>query len=493
MRRFSTVTIGCKVNQYETQSIAALLRRSGLCDSSEPPDLVIINTCCVTASAAAKSRRAIRRAVRNNPNTDIIILGCYATAEGENLRQMAIESGARGEIHALGHHDNIAKHLQQYLSSASNPSREENQRTKPARLVRNEKCMRTSSYQRPAKDSRNSTPIKPTQKTPVKKNNTERRTFNLPPIETFTNHQRAFVKVQDGCDAFCTYCIIPQLRSCVWSRPMDEILDEIATLVANGHREIVLCGVFLGAYDQPTTIRRKWTRPSALPELLQRAAKTPGLWRVRLSSLEPGDVTDKLLEIFRDFPTVAPHLHLPMQSGSSRILKRMNRQYDAAQFLDAVRRVRETINDAAITTDVVVGFPGESDADFADTLDVARQSEFSKIHIFGFSPRPGTAAWNWRAEAPPPEVVKARCAKLAQLEREMSENFRRRFIGRTVEAIVEQPNSKTPPACSRALTDRYIEVTFPKNAGEDLTGKIARLRIERLSNGSLVGVLAKKQ
>jgi threonylcarbamoyladenosine tRNA methylthiotransferase MtaB len=255
----------------------------------------------------------------------------------------------------------------------------------------------------------------------------------------------------------------------------------------------VLCGVFLGAYDQPTTIRRKWTRPSALPELLRRVAQTPGLWRVRLSSLEPGDVTDELLKIFRDCPTVAPHLHLPMQSGSDHILKRMNRQYSREQFLDAVRRVRETIDDAAITTDVVVGFPGESEADFADTLEIARQSEFSKIHIFPFSPRPGTAAWNWRKEAPPSEVVKTRCAKLAELERELAENFRKKFIGRTVEALVEQPNSKTPPACARGLTDRYIEITFPKNAGEDLTGKIARLRIERLSNGGLVGVLVKKQ
>ncbi|MCK4625439.1 MAG: MiaB/RimO family radical SAM methylthiotransferase, partial [Phycisphaerae bacterium] len=345
----------------------------------------------------------------------------------------------------------------------------------------------------------NNIAIRTTGVSPVNRGSKATGTSGLPPIETFTNHQRAFVKVQDGCDAFCTYCVIPQLRSCVWSRPMDEILDEIATLVANGHREIVLCGVFLGAYDQPTTIRRKWTERSALPELLQRATQTSGLWRVRLSSLEPGDVTDELLKVFRDFPTVAPHLHLPMQSGSSRILKRMNRQYDAGQFLDAVRRVRETIDDAAITTDVVVGFPGESDADFADTLDVARQSEFSKIHIFGFSPRPGTAAWNWRKEAPLPEVVKTRCAKLAQLEHEMSENFRRRFIGRTVEALVEQPNSKTPPGCARGLTDRYIEVFFPLN--EDgrlgrseaqshlaaLTGKIVHIHITDLSETGLMG------
>ncbi|MDY7009373.1 MAG: tRNA (N(6)-L-threonylcarbamoyladenosine(37)-C(2))-methylthiotransferase MtaB [Planctomycetota bacterium] len=491
MLRFSAVTIGCKVNQYETQAITALLRRMGLRDAndlSKPSDLIIVNTCCVTSSASGKSRRAIRRIVRKNPNADIFILGCYATFHGQELRQLAIQTGATGQIHVFGHHDNISACLQQHLSSVCDPGREKKQCPKPTRPVRYEKSMMECISQHPAKDCPNPTLIETDRNSNVKKNYSGK---NLPTIEVFTGHQRAFVKVQDGCDAFCTYCIIPHLRSRLSSRPAGEIINEVSNLITNGHKEIVLCGVFLGAYGRNTTIRRKWSGPSAMPELLRRVADMPGLWRVRLSSLEPGDVTDELLKIFRNRPTVAPHLHLPLQSGSSRILKRMNRQYNREQFFDAVRRVRESVNQAAITTDVVVGFPGETEEDFAETLAAAEQAEFSKIHTFGFSPRPGTAAWNWRKEVPHPTIVKARCAKLAELEREMSENFRRRFIGRTVEAIVEMPNTRTPLGHARGLTDRYIEVTFPKNGGEDLTGKIVRLRIERLSNGGLEGTLVK--
>ncbi len=531
MLRFSAITIGCKVNQYETQAITTFLRRMGLRDAidpSKPSDLVIINTCCVTSSAAGKSRRAIRRAVRKNPDADIFILGCYATANGQTLRQAAIQTGATGEIHVFGHHDNIAARLQQYISSVSDPGRGKKQSPKPTGPVGYEKRMMACLSQRPAKDCPSPTLIGTDQNPNVKKNYTEANDTNgwhgqvedltvppnhqitcsratgtagLPAIETFTGHQRAFVKVQDGCDAFCTYCVIPQLRSCVWSRPMGEILDEIATLVANGHKEIVLCGVFLGAYDQPTTIRRKWIKPSALPELLRRAAQTPGLWRVRLSSLEPGDVTDELLAVFRDRPTVAPHLHLPLQSGSDRILKRMNRQYGREQFLNAVRRARESINEAAITTDILVGFPGEMEEDFAETLDVARRAEFSKIHIFPFSPRRGTAAWNWRTEAPTREIIKTRCSQLGELERELAENFRRRFIGRTVEVIVEMPNSKTPPGCGRGLTDRYIEAFFPSNENgrlgrsgakahlDTLIGKVVPIHITGLGETGLRGYI----
>lgn len=487
MLRFSAITIGCKVNQYETQAITTLLRRMGLRDAidpSKPSDLVIINTCCVTSSAAGKSRRAIRRAVRKNPDADIFILGCYATANGQTLRQAAIQTGATGEIHVFGHHDNVAARLQQYLSSVSDPGRGKKQSPEPTGPVGYEKCMRACLSQHPAKDCPIPALIGTVRNPNVKKSYSG---TGLPPIETFTGHQRAFVKVQDGCDAFCTYCIIPHLRPRMWSRPADEIIREVSNLIANGHKEAVLCGVFLGAYGRDTAVRRKWTGPSALPELLRRIADLPGLWRVRLSSLEPGDVTDELLAVFRDRPTVAPHLHLPLQSGSDRILKRMNRQYSREQFLDTVRRARESINEAAITTDILVGFPGEMEEDFAETLDVARQAEFSKIHIFGFSPRRGTAAWNWRTESPRREIIKTRCSQLAELQRELAENFRRRFIGRTVETIVEMPNSKTPPGCGRGLTDRYVETTFPLNEGKNLIGKVVSVHITGLSETGLRG------
>lgn len=232
----------------------------------------------------------------------------------------------------------------------------------------------------------------------------------LPEIEHFAGHQRAFVKVQDGCDAGCTYCVVPQVRARVWSRPSGEVLHEVETLVANGHKEIVLCGVFLGAYGRATTVRSRWDAPSALPDLLRRVAGTAGLWRVRLSSLEVGDVTDELLDVFGDCPAVAPHFHLSLQSGSEKVLRRMNRRYAPRQFLDAVGRIRARLERPAVTTDVIVGFPGETDEDFEATMHLARRAAFSRIHIFRFSPREGTPAWQWRSQGPPAEIVKARCA-----------------------------------------------------------------------------------
>ncbi len=543
MHRFTATTIGCKVNQYETQAAAALLRRFGLIESVADPsgpacrvDLIIINTCCVTSSAAGKSRRAVRKAVRRHPYADVVILGCYATADGQVLRQAATQAGTRGKIHIIGHRDDAAERLRLCASSllkqsisTENPrscdyGREKSLRLEPTGPARNERRMRACPYQHPVEDLFEPDPIEPSRQGDVKKNfqclsvfhdktrsrmmseanradnstiptDSLRSSEGFPPIEIFTGHQRAFVKVQDGCDAFCTYCIIPHLRSRVWSRSADEIISEVAGLVANGHREVVLCGVFLGAFGRTTAVRRKWTGPDALPELLRRVAETPGLWRVRLSSLEPGDVTDELLKIFSDRPAVAPHLHLPLQSGSNRILKRMNRQYDADQFLNAVRRVRETLDEPAITTDIVVGFPGETEDDFAATLRVARQAGFSRIHIFPYSPRPGTAAWTWRTEAAPPETVKTRHAQLAELGREMVENFRRRFIDRTVEVLVEKPNTKTPPGCARGLTDRYIETTFPPNhEGKNLWGQVVRVHIEGVTHYGLNGrLLAESQ
>lgn len=501
MPSFITKTIGCKVNQYETQVVATALRRSGLTDvgsRSKAPcrpcaDLVVVNTCCVTASAAAKSRHAILRAIRENPRADIIVLGCYATAEAKYLQQLILQAGSTGEVIIIGHHDDLASRLRGYLDnflSRSQPSHAPRP-DDTIRFPRYDECMRANPYRFQPKEHRSHNFIKPLQHLPVK-NNTNRSITGiaaLPPLETFSGHQRAFVKVQDGCDAFCTYCIIPRLRGKPRSRPIDEILQEVRQLVANGHKEIVLCGVFLGAYGQETTVRSKWTEPSALPELLRTVAETPGLWRVRLSSLEPGDLTEELLKVFRDYPNVAAHLHLPLQSGSDSILKRMNRQYDSRQFLQAVERAREALDNPAITTDIVVGFPGQTDEDFAATVEVARKVGFSKMHIFPFSPREGTAAWNLRDQMPPREVIKARCVELAHLGRELAENFRKQFIGQNIEALVELPNSKTPPNHARGLTERYIEVAFPTDKPEELTGQVVRVKITGLSQTGLVGII----
>ncbi len=311
----------------------------------------------------------------------------------------------------------------------------------------------------------------------------------LESIRVFAGRQRAFVKVQDGCDAFCTYCIVPHLRRRVWSRPGDEVVAEVEALVAGGHREIVLCGVSLGAYGQPTTDRARWTSPPALGGLLRRVAEVDGLWRVRLSSLHPADVTDELLAVFAECPTVAPHLHLPLQSGGDRVLERMNRRYTAAEFLAAVAAFRGILDRPAVTTDVIVGFPGEDEQDFQATLDVAAEAGFCKIHVFPFSPRRGTPVWPQRQDAPPTDVVKARCRRLTQLEGQLARAFRAAFIGRTVEVLAERPNTRTPRGFGRGLTDRYVEVTFPAGDARpaELAGRILRVRITGPATTGLAG------
>jgi len=514
LHRFVATTIGCKVNQYDTESVSALLGRLGLdrlsadgSDSVTPADLVVVNTCCVTAAAAAKSRRAVRRAVKRHPNAGVVILGCSVTRNAEALRRAALQAGATGPIYLAGHDEDVAACVRDCVARLAGDAEE--QRTEqpsgllerhrsgasgrgetpsPAGPVVDDRWMRAGSsplrHDQVPSAAGVSTSMTPSERARVKGNIASA----LPSIRSFAGHQRAFVKVQDGCDALCSYCIVPYVRRRLWWRPIAEVVREVETLVGHGHREVVLCGVFLGAYGRETTAAQGRPPSPTLPELLANVAAVDGLWRVRLSSLHPGDVTDELLAVLADRPTVAPHLHLPLQSGSARILRRMNRRYGPDDFLSAVDMLRRAVDRPAITTDVLVGFPGETDSDFDRTLQVAREVGFARTHIFRFSPRPGTAAWAWRSDAPTGEVVNGRCGQLADLQRRWARNFRARFLGDTVEVLVEQGNAATPPGCHRGLTDRYLEVTFPRTEpGEGLIGQVVPVRVTEVSDAGLRG------
>ena len=308
----------------------------------------------------------------------------------------------------------------------------------------------------------------------------------LPGIDRFDGHQRAFVKVQDGCDAFCAYCIVPYIRWKVWSRSIDEVEQECRRLVAAGHREVVLSGVFLGAFGRETAVRRRWGgRASKLPELLRRIAGIEGLWRVRLSSLEPADMMGELLAVCREVQRVAPHFHLPLQSGSARILRRMNRQYTPDEYRRTADALRRTLDRPAITTDVIVGFPGESDADFAETLAVARHCGFAKIHAFPFSAVEGTAAWTFRHEAPPRDVVRRRMADLAELEAELARAYRQEFVGGIMEGLVENARP-CRPVQRQAMTDRYQTIFFEAR-GDIRAGDVVPLKVTGVRRDGLTG------
>ena len=450
-----------------------------------------------------KSRQAIRRAVRNATNAVVFVLGCYSTYHEGRIRKILESLQVPPEkILIAGHHDDLHAAMTQMLARSGFLPNETTDKSDNSDFsgkivtfsAANVSQTGLKTPQVPSNQAVNpNMPIK-TPDTIARRrrealDNTAPATENLPPIDHFGGHQRAFVKVQDGCDAFCSYCIVPYTRPRVWSKTIEQVEEECRNLLGSGHREIVLCGVFLGAFGRKTTIRRNWNDSNGkLPELLRRIAGIEGLWRVRLSSLEPGDLTDDLLGVIKDLPAVAPHLHLPLQSGSQRILRKMNRQYTADEYRRTVRRVRETLDRPAVTTDIIVGHPGESAEDFDETLATARCAGFAKIHAFPFSPVAPTVAWRHRHEAPPGEVVRERLARLARLESELAEGYRLGFVAETMEALVEASAESSARNVNRAMTDRYMTVEFESDR-EDLTGRVVSLRIESTTPTGLRGTL----
>jgi threonylcarbamoyladenosine tRNA methylthiotransferase MtaB len=497
MRRFTITTLGCKVNQYDGAVVAEALQQAGwvLTKPGQTPDLVLVNTCCVTATAMRKSRQAIRRLVRAAPGAAVFVLGCYGAVDRSRLGRLLQALGVpAGNILIAGNHDDLSTWI--------------------TRLSRGDDSLSNQTTQTPesfdkfhkgndvSPDESDPTNVKRRRKDALRRGGLGTETLGL--LREFPGHQRAFVKVQDGCDAFCNYCIVPYARPRVWSRREEDVLAECRRLVAAGHKEIVLCGVFLGAFGRSTTIRRKWdNQPGALPRLVREVSRIPGLWRVRLSSLEPGDLTDELLDVLRDAPTAAPHLHLPLQSGSDRVLRRMNRQYRSADYRDAVKRLRSALPLPAVSTDIIVGYPGETENDFHHTLAVAREAGFSKIHIFPFSPLEPTGAWFRRNEAPSLGTVRKRLEQLSSLESELAQSYRRHFVGEIMEGLVE--NTTTPSgkptqisACRlallgkhmrKAMTDRYLTVEFPAPPDDDLTGRVVKLKITGVTESGLEGKL----
>ena len=432
IKTFAINTLGCKVNQYETQQIRELLGRFGLIETDNIPsaELLIVNTCCVTQSASAKSRQAVRKFQKQNPNATIIVAGCLPALSGSELANLS------GNIRLIGNRSNLAPTIAQITGRCC------------------EKKCSSKTYKTVGET------IKPQTAEEIKHkiNLSAEDTFSqLPPITAFSGHSRAFLKIQDGCDARCTYCIIPQIRKNVCNKNVKTIISEAKALIASGHREIVLTGVFLGAYGQNTARRKKWdtTKNDRLAALLDDLAGIDGLERLRLSSLEPADVSEKLLDIFCKHDNIAPHLHLPLQSGSEKILKKMCRQYTAADFRATVAKIKARLDRPAITADIIVGFPGETDEDFADTVQMAEDCGFAKMHIFPFSSRENTAAAKMAPKVKS-EIIKERSKLLHNLDKKLAKKFRCQFAGEKVSIIVED----TDPLQGRC--SRYFMVKLPK-------------------------------
>jgi threonylcarbamoyladenosine tRNA methylthiotransferase MtaB len=428
MKTFSIKTLGCKVNQYETRQIEEFLEQSGLRNvkPSEKADLVVINTCCVTHTASAKSRRYIRRARRQNADAAVVVCGCLPTVELNELNNIS------KNVHIIGDRSVLACKL--------------------SRLAGNG-C--AASQLRSPQSGRNiNSPIKAQNGSKIKFKKELMYHQKLPLLTSFKGHTRAFLKIQDGCDGYCTYCIVPKTRPFVRYKRSEQVLEEARALVKAGHREIVITGIFLGAYGQNSVRRKSWPgrENEHLANILDKTAEIPGLSRIRLSSLEPADLTEQLLDVFCRHRNIMPHLHLSLQSGSDSVLRRMCRQYSSDEFREKVELAGRYLDRPAITTDIIVGFPGETDDDFQRTVDLAGEVCFSRMHVFGFSAKKGTAAAKMDMQVSG-NTIKERSRILHLLNEELGRKFRRRFIGESAEVVLESDNGRI---CGRS--ERYFMV-----------------------------------
>jgi len=401
--KLRTLTLGCKVNQYETEFVREGLLGIGYEDAQDDDhaELCIVNTCTVTSEGDAKSRQAIRRMARRNPGAKIVVMGCYATRAPQEVAELPGVSQVVTDKREL-----------------------------PDLLGR----------------------------------------FGVTDVPTgisgFGRRHRAYVKVQDGCMLRCSYCIIPYVRPNLASRPVGHILDEVRRLVDNGYREVVLTGIHLGHYGvdwNRHAAKHDWIR---LSHLVRRIAELPGDFRIRLSSIEATEVTRELVDAMAEHPNkVAPHLHISMQSGSDGVLRRMRRRWGRQRFIDRCRLVQQRLDRPAITTDIIVGFPGETDAEFQETIDTASVVGFSKIHIFPFSARRGTPA----AEMPQ-QVKHARAAELAAVEKELRDQYYRNLIGRPLRVLVETQalsDNGNGPDYWVGTSCRYAAVELPATATDE--------------------------
>lgn len=429
MKTVKLITMGCKVNQYDTQSMQETLLHNGYAVVEDTPraDVYLINTCTVTNTADRKARQVIRRALRENPDAKVLVTGCYAESDRSAIEQIP------GVTLVFGNREKAD--FQTYLDALD------------AEMLSGERsagaCPSPSASRVSGKTLLS---VHPVQHDAVR----EHARFSSG-VSSAGKRTRALIKVQDGCSAFCTYCIIPYVRGRMTSRPLADIVEEARRIADNGIKEIVITGVHLGAYGLDTG------RDKTIADLLERIHEIDGIARIRFSSIEPMYFPDILAERMAALPKCMPHFHLPVQSGADNVLQRMRRRYTTAQFAHLVEKLRTLFtDDVGMTTDIMVGFPGETDADFETSLRFVEQIGFSQLHVFRYSPRKGTPAATYEAQVPP-HVSAARSRAMMQLGERLGTAFRRRMLGKRAELLVE--DSREGKAQHLAgFTDNYLRV-----------------------------------
>lgn len=438
MNRIAFHTLGCKVNSYETEAMWQMFQKAGYekVDFHQQADVYLINTCTVTNTGDKKSRQIIRRAIRRNPDAVIAVTGCYAQtspAEIQAIPGVDIVVGTQGR-------DQLIDYVAQVRQT------------------------REPVYQ--------------------VGNIMKQREFEEMDVPTFSDRTRASLKIQEGCNNFCTFCIIPWAKGLSRSRKPDSVLQQAKQLVAAGYQEIVLTGIHTGGYGEDLDNYR-------LADLLWDLDQIEGLQRIRISSIEASQIDDRVIEVLNRSDKMCRHLHIPLQAGDDEVLKRMRRKYTVAEFRDKVLRLHEAMPDVAITTDVIVGFPGETEAQFQNSYDLIRGLGMYQLHVFPYSKRTGTPAARMTDQVD--EAVKnERVERMIALSNELQLKYASNFVGQVLEVIPEQPYKQDPTSgLLMGYADNYLQVVF--QADESVIGKICRVRIDEpgadVSRGTLARVV----
>ena len=414
------ISLGCKVNTYEMEYVLNSFKKNGYEITNDKADIYVINTCSVTNMSDAKSRKVINRVIRENPSSIIVVMGCMTQANKDyDNKDISIIIGNKDK-------KNVVELVENYIKT----------KEKVKKLY-------------PDFDNE----------------------FEDMFIDNMEGRTRAFVKIQDGCENFCSYCIIPYTRGKCRSKDKDKVLDEIKTLINNGYKEIVLTGIHTGHYGEDNGI--------TFPELLREIVKIDGLKRLRISSIEITELNKDFLDVLKEYPVIVDHMHIPLQAGSDKILHEMNRKYDKEYFLNKINEIRSIRPNISITTDIIVGFPGEMDTDFNETCEFSKEIGFSKIHVFPYSRRAGT-----KADAMPNQIddriKKERVSKLMNISDELEIAYLDKFIGENVEVLVE----KTIDNKSIGHTGNYLQVEINgKYEKNSLINVMIKERNEKILKG----------
>ena len=442
MKSVALHNLGCKVNAYEMDFMQQMLQEKGykIVSFDEAADIYIVNTCTVTNIADRKSRQMLHRAKKRNPEAVVVAVGCYVQTGKETLEKDGTVDLAIGN----NRKKDLVQILEAYLEERQQAASEvEKMEVNP-------------------------------KETPVAAVKIDRIDIDHAPYEEMTlrraaEHTRAYIKIQDGCNQFCSYCIIPYARGRVRSRREEDVLREARGMAQAGYQEVVLTGIHISSYGGDRG-------GSELVRLMGKLSEIEGIERIRLGSLEPGIVTEEFAAGISAMPKVCPHFHLSLQSGSDTVLCRMNRRYDTAGYYGAVERLREYYANPAITTDVIVGFPGETEEEFAQTEDFLKRVGFYEMHIFKYSRRQGTRAAAMEGQLTEAEKA-VRSERLIRLEREMSRAYREIFLGKTEEILFEERIERGGVDYWIGHTPRYLRVASKAAPGENLQNHIARGRL----------------